>query len=133
MSAVHPRSPCPVTNALEIFGDKWTLILVRDLFLGKSQYNEFLASSEGITTNILADRLKRLEAAGIIDKNPYQQNPVRYAYRLTEKGRDLMPILAEIAEWSRKHVNGVAMPKLGERMLAAYRREQRRRLLDESD
>ena len=89
------RSPCPVTNTLDILGDKWTLLVVRDLFLGKRLYREFTESPEGIPTNILADRLKRLEAAGIIRKEPYQERPVRYAYALTGMGEDLLPVLAE--------------------------------------
>jgi DNA-binding HxlR family transcriptional regulator len=104
------RSPCPVTSTLDIFGDKWTLIVVRDLLLGKRLYREFSESPEGIPTNILADRLKRLEAEGVVTREPYQQRPLRYAYQLTEKGEDLLPVLAEIARWANHYIPGTAKP-----------------------
>jgi len=100
------RSPCPIANTLDIFGDKWTLLVVRDLFAGKSTYGEIQSSPEGIPTNILADRLKRLAAHGIIKKSPYQQNPVRYAYQLTNTGRSLGPILEQIVKWGMKNIAG---------------------------
>lgn len=79
------RSPCPIANTLDILGDKRTLLVIRDLFSGKKTYTDFQSSPESIPTNILANRLKRLADYGIIEKTPYQQRPVRYAYRLTEK------------------------------------------------
>ncbi len=100
------RSVCPITNTLDILGDKWTLLVVRDMFLGKKTYGEFLASPEGIPTNILADRLKRLEQHGIIDKTPYQQSPVRYAYQLTSKGQQLSPVIKEIIKWGLENIQG---------------------------
>ena len=73
---IRHRSPCPIASALDILGDKWTFLVVRDLlFMGKHQYGELLESPEGIPTNILAERLKRLEAAGLLEKRPYQTNP----------------------------------------------------------
>jgi len=98
------RSICPITNTLDILGDKWILILIRDLFLGKRTYGEFQASSEGIPTNILAERLKRLLENNIIDKQAYQQKPVRYAYTLTKKGKALAPVVKEITKWGLKHI-----------------------------
>ena len=100
------RSPCPIANTLDILGDKWTLLVVRDLFSGKKTYSEFQSSPENIPTNILADRLKRLTENCIIQKTPYQQNPVRYAYQLTDKGRSLGLVLKEIAEWGLKNIKG---------------------------
>lgn len=100
------RSVCPITNTLDVLGDKWTLLVIRDMFLGKKTYGEFLASPEGIPTNILADRLKRLEQHGIIDKTPYQQSPVRYAYRLTSKGQQLSPVINAIIEWGLDNIPG---------------------------
>lgn len=94
------RSGCPIATALDILGDKWTLIVVRDLFTGKNRYSDFLTSPEGITTNILADRLARMERWGLIDKAPYQERPVRHEYRLTARGRALKPTLQEICRWS---------------------------------
>ena len=97
---------CPITNTLDILGDKWTLLVVRDMFLGKKTYGEFLASPEGIPTNILADRLKRLEQHGIIDKTPYQQSPVRYAYQLTSKGEQLSAVIKAIIKWGLGNIPG---------------------------
>jgi DNA-binding HxlR family transcriptional regulator len=100
------RSPCPVACSLDLLGDKWSLLVVRDLLLGKTMYSEFQKSSEGIPTNILAERLKRLLAAGIIEKSRYQERPVRYAYQLTAKGVDLQPVLLAMIDWGNKHVPG---------------------------
>ena len=104
--AKFKRSPCPIANSLDILGDKWTLLVVRDLFLDKHTYGEFQDSQEGIPSNILADRLKRLEWAGIIGKSPYQDRPVRYAYHLTEKGQSLGPIVKEYINWGLKQILG---------------------------
>ena len=100
------RSNCAVASTLDIVGDKWSLLVIRDLFAGKSTYGELLASSERVPTNILADRLRRLEEAGIIAKNAYQERPVRFAYTLTPKGRDMGEILIAIVRWGRKHIPG---------------------------
>lgn len=100
------RSSCPVANVLDLFGDKWTLLVVRDLVLGKSRFGEFSESPEAIPTNILADRLKRLEQSGIVTKAPYCRRPLRYEYELTERGRDLMPVLESMALWAGKHLPG---------------------------
>ncbi len=108
-SGIEPsfaRSPCPITNTLDLLGDKWTLILIRDLFFGKRTYGDFLSSPEGIPTNILAERLKRLLENGIISKEAYQDRPVRYAYTLTKKGDALGPIVEEIATWGLKYIEG---------------------------
>ena len=101
------RSHCPVANLLDVFGDKWTLLIVRDLLLGKIRYSEFAQSPEGIPTNILADRLKRLETQGVVAKTAYCEKPARYQYELTEKGRDLAPVLEAMAAWADRHVPGV--------------------------
>jgi DNA-binding HxlR family transcriptional regulator len=98
------RSTCAVASTLDIIGDKWSLLVIRDLFAGKSTYSELLAADERIPTNILADRLKRLEDAGIIEKNAYQERPVRFAYTLTPKGRDMGDILIALVRWGRKHI-----------------------------
>jgi DNA-binding HxlR family transcriptional regulator len=100
------RSRCPVACSLDLLGDKWTLLVVRDLLLGKSTYSEFQKSPEGIPTNILAERLKRLQAAGIIGKSRYQERPARYAYHLTAKGRDLRAVLSAMIDWANKYVPG---------------------------
>jgi DNA-binding HxlR family transcriptional regulator len=101
-----PRSRCPVANLLDLVGDKWSLLVVRDMFRGRTTYGQLVDSPERIPTNILADRLKRLEQAGVINRSPYRQRPIRYSYRLTKKGRDLGNILAELVRWGEKHVPG---------------------------
>jgi DNA-binding HxlR family transcriptional regulator len=97
------RSNCPVNFVLETFGDKWTLLIVRDImFHGKNKYGEFLNSHEGISTNILAERLQRLEVNGVISKS-VSEDKRSATYQLTEKGKDLLPIMLEITAWSAKH------------------------------
>ena len=106
------RSDCPISFALAIFGDKWTLLIVRDLmFKGKAHYGDFLESEEGIATNILADRLDTLECARIIRKTPHPDNKTKYIYSLTQKGIDLLPALIEIVLWSARHDPKTAAPK----------------------
>ena len=100
------RSVCPIAGALDLLGDRWTLLLLRDLFAGKQRYGEFQASPERIPTNILAERLARLEKAGLIASAPYQRNPPRYAYSLTVKGQDLRPVLGAVAAWGLRHLPG---------------------------
>lgn len=100
------RSVCPITNTLDLLGDKWTLIIIRDLFLGKTNYSEFQDSPEGIPTNILAARLKKMLENEIISKDAYQQKPVRYAYTLTSKGKTLAPIVKEIVKWGLNNIPG---------------------------
>lgn len=98
------RSKCPIATSLGIIGDRWSLVLVRDLmFSSKRRYNELLDSPEGITTNILADRLRKLEAAGVVKREPYQKRPLRYEYALTDKGLDLFEIIAALIRWGGKH------------------------------
>ncbi len=95
---------CPITFALDIFGDKWSLIIIRDMvFKGKRYYGEFLNSAEKISTNILANRLSQLEAAGLISKTRDTNNQTKYIYRLTPKGQDLLPLLLEMVVWSTKY------------------------------
>lgn len=105
------RSTCPLANTLDLLGDKWTLIIIRDmLFLGKKQYGDFLQSPEGISTNILADRLKRLEEYRIVYKEPYKTNPERHEYFLTETGYALQPVILSIAAWGMAHIEGTRGP-----------------------
>ncbi|MCK6421732.1 MAG: helix-turn-helix transcriptional regulator [Aquabacterium sp.] len=99
-----PRSGCPISIALEMLGDAWSLLIVRDLmFKDKQTYNEFLQGGEGIASNILADRLRKLEAAGIVDKRADPSDARRFIYRLSAKGIDLAPVLVELILWSARH------------------------------
>lgn len=104
------RSDCPIACALDILGDKWTLVVIRDMFLGSKTYSDFENGLEKIPTNILADRLKRLEAVGILRKERYQERPARYAYQLTARGRSLGPLLAELAKWAIQHLDYAGKP-----------------------
>jgi DNA-binding HxlR family transcriptional regulator len=100
---VEMRSNCPIAVTLDLIGDRWTLVILRDLLIGKKRYSEFLASPERITTNILANRLDRIVAAGLATRAAYQDRPKRYEYRLTEKGRDLHPILQNMSRWANRY------------------------------
>jgi DNA-binding HxlR family transcriptional regulator len=100
------RSACPVANTLDLVGDKWSLLVIRDLLHGKHTFGELLDSPEGIPTNILADRLKRLEEAGVVMSSVYQERPVRYAYALTEKGAALGDVLLALVRWGKRHIPG---------------------------
>jgi DNA-binding HxlR family transcriptional regulator len=93
------RSPCPVACSLDIFGDRWTLLIVRDLFYGRSRFKDFIASPEGIPTNILTDRLERLLAHDVVEQIPAGDGTKRLAYRLTEKGKALGPVLKTMRDW----------------------------------
>lgn len=105
------RSLCPVSSVLDILGDKWTILVVRDMmFLGKRLFKELADSPENIPSNILAERLKRLETSGIIDRQPYQDKPVRHAYSLTEKGEALRPLLVELVKWGNAYIPGTLVP-----------------------
>jgi DNA-binding HxlR family transcriptional regulator len=104
------RSRCAIANSLDILGDKWSLLVVRDLLFGKRTYGELADSPERIPTNILADRLRRLEGSGLITAAPYQERPVRYAYTLTPKGNALGEVLLAFVRWGKQHIPGtVAM------------------------
>ena len=100
------RSLCPIANTLDLVGDKWSLLVVRDLLHGKATYGELANSLEKIPTNILADRLKRLEDAGLIVSSPYQERPVRYAYKLSAKGEALGDVLLSLVRWGKTHIPG---------------------------
>ncbi len=106
MKLTKKRSDCPISSSLDIFGDRWSLLIVRDLMLHKTRtYGDFTKSAEKIATNILANRLQVLEESGIIIKLPYPDNKVKGLYQLTQKGVDLIPALIEIALWGRKYVS----------------------------
>lgn len=105
------RSGCPISSTLDLLGDKWTLLVVRDLlFRRRRRFGELLESPEGIPTNILSDRLRRLEEHGVVEKSLYSSRPQRYEYRLTAMGADLFPVLRAMAEWGLRHLPGTAAP-----------------------
>ncbi len=106
------RSGCPISYALDLLGDRWTLLVVRDaVFGGKRTFGEFLESPEGIATNILADRLQRLECEGILRRETDPKSRSRVLYHLTEKGIGLVPVLLDLAVWGAAHDLNTAAPK----------------------
>ncbi|WP_232667908.1 winged helix-turn-helix transcriptional regulator [Pseudonocardia sp. TRM90224] len=101
------RSDCAIAGTLDLVGDRWSLLIVRDLLVTESlRYGDLLASHESIPTNTLADRLRKLEDAGILTKERYQDRPPRFAYRLTERGYALAPTLDALATWGTTHLPG---------------------------
>ncbi|MBL8347617.1 MAG: helix-turn-helix transcriptional regulator [Rubrivivax sp.] len=107
----HRRSGCPISIALELLGDAWSLLIVRDLmFKERRTYNDFLNGGEGIASNILADRLRKLEDANIIEKRRDPEDARRFLYRLSAKGIDLAPVLVELVLWSARHERTDAPP-----------------------
>ena len=99
---------CPVACTLDLIGDKWTLLVVRDLMLGKAHFKEFAASPERVATNILAQRLNRLSELGLVERYPSGVFPGRAAYRLTAKGHSLRPLLEQMAAWGLEHIEGTS-------------------------
>lgn len=98
------RSSCPISSSLEIWGDKWSLLIIRDLMFAKTcTYGDFLKAEEGIATNILASRLQTLEDNGLIGKFPHPESKAKVLYKLTRKGIDLVPVLIEIGLWAEKY------------------------------
>ncbi len=127
------RSGCPVNVSLETFGDRWSLLIVRDMMVrGLRTFRDFRDSGEGIATNILADRLHKLEAAGIVSAHAEQADGRRVNYRLTAKGIDLAPVLLELFVWAGRHEDTgapcsftIEMEKNREAVLAETRRRWR--------
>ncbi len=106
MSSSPRRSVCPIACALDLLGDRWTLLVVRDLFLGRRFFDEFLASPEGIATNILADRLAHLVDHGLAAREPDAADRRRVCYRLTAAGRSLRPVLLAVKKWGLAAIPG---------------------------
>lgn len=112
MKEIKKRSDCPVSCSLDVWGDKWSLLIVRDLMFAKQcTYGDFLKSGEKIATNILASRLLTLEENGIISKSEHPDSKAKVLYKLTDKGIDLLPILIEINLWAEKYFNISAQQK----------------------
>lgn len=129
------RSACPVSISLEMFGDRWSLLIIRDLMVrGLRTFKEFQASGEGIASNILSNRLERLEATGIVATEADESDGRKVIYRLTEKGIDLAPIMLELLIWGARHEQTGAscavidaMEKNREQVLAEAKRRWRER------
>ena len=102
------RSKCPIANTLDIVGDKWTLLIIRDVVSGKHRYGEFQTSPEGIPTNILSNRLKVLVESGVLNKVAYQSRPTRYEYILTQQGRQFVPLILFLKNWGLENIKSTA-------------------------
>ena len=101
------RSTCSIARTLELVGDKWTLLVVRDLMWhGKHTFQALQDSAERVPSNILAERLKRLVEWGLVRREAYQQRPVRHTYHLTDQGKSLEPVLLQIMAWGHKRLGG---------------------------
>jgi len=108
---IDRRSQCPISYVLDIFGDKWTLLVIRDLLIfGKRTYGEISSSDEKIATNILADRLAVLEQEGIIIKEKDKEKGSRFIYSITQKGVDLLPVIIEMIRWSATYDTDTKVP-----------------------
>lgn len=119
MKELKQRSTCPVSTSLDLLGDKWTLLILRDIvFAGKSTYGQFLQSAEKVATNVLADRLAVLEAQGLVTKAVAADKKSKFTYRLTEKGVDTVPVIVELLLWGARHGSTVVAPGLLEELQA---------------
>ena len=98
--------PCVIAQTLDVLGDRWTLLILRDLIAGLHRYNDILESCAGMSPNVLSDRLKRLESEGLVTRNYYRELPPRVEYTLTEKGWTVRPILSALGEWGRHNTPG---------------------------
>lgn len=106
------RSHCPIACTLDLIGDRWTLLIIRDmLFFGKQRFEEFLESPEEISTNILTSRLKLLEQLGLVKKQPYSNHSRRMNYQLTEQGQSLLPVLKAMIDWGLDNIPETRIPQ----------------------
>lgn len=104
MKVTRYRSGCPLASALDLIGDKWSLVIIRSMVMGASSFSDLLAAPEGISTNILADRLRRLESEGLLQRVAVRRGASKGSYRLTGKGAALLPVLQELARWGERHL-----------------------------
>jgi DNA-binding HxlR family transcriptional regulator len=111
LNRTYDNQVCSIARALEVVGERWTLLIVRDAFLGLRRFDDFQRDL-GIARNVLADRLERLVEAGIFERRPYQERPPRYEYRLTDRGRDLWPALFGLLRWGDKHAAPDGPPRV---------------------
>ncbi len=119
---------CPIARTLDIIGDRWTLLILRDLFLGSSKFKEFREQSPGMPTKILSDRLKSLEQRGLIERRVYSEHPLRAEYHLTALGLTLEPLIAAVYAWGIKHAVAPAERSALRKLIASRRAAARRTL-----
>ncbi len=111
LNRTYENQDCSIARSLEILGERWTFLIVRDVFNGRRRFDQ-LQDGLGVARNVLANRLARLLEEGILEKRAYQQRPARFEYRLTEKGIDLWPILIAMLEWGDRHAPGPDGPPM---------------------
>jgi len=122
MNDMKKRSECPISSSLDIWGDKWSLLIVRDLMFSKQcTYGDFLKSDEKIATNILASRLQMLEENNVITKQEHPESKAKVLYKLTQKGVDLLPLMVEINLWASKYFT---LPAERNAMLAEIKKDK---------
>lgn len=106
MARTYPQTSCPVARTLDLIGERWTILILRDLLLhGPRRFQDFQESLRGVAPNTLSARLKDLEANGLIERHAYSEHPPRLEYRLTEAGKSLSPVLKALRDWGRQHAN----------------------------
>jgi DNA-binding HxlR family transcriptional regulator len=125
----YPTQYCPVASTLEIIGERWTILILRDVFMGIRRFED-LQRSLGVARNILQDRLERLVENGILNKRPYQERPVRNEYRLTEKGADLWPVLVSLLKWGDRYALEGERPIILQHRACAGELDDRRRCVE---
>jgi DNA-binding HxlR family transcriptional regulator len=113
--ATRPAAPrrCSIAGALDVIGEKWSLLVVRELFLGVRRFTD-IAANTGAPRDILTARLRRLEELGVVERRQYEERPVRYEYRLTPAGKDLRPVIWALMDWGNKHVMDEPLPSVWE-------------------
>ena len=104
MPRSYNQTTCPVARSLDLLGDRWTLLIIRDLFRGRHRFADLQASLSGVPSNVLSDRLKLLEAEGIVERRFYSQHPPRAEYYLTRKGADLRDVLRALVQWGSAYL-----------------------------
>ena len=99
------RSPCPISSFLDLWGDRWTLIIIRDMLVGKRRFSDLGAGNERVPASILANRMKQLTELGVAKRVQYSERPPRYEYHLTDKGKALRPVLIAMSNWSEENLD----------------------------
>jgi DNA-binding HxlR family transcriptional regulator len=128
LPADYESQNCSIARALELVGERWTILILRDAFLGIRRFDEFQRSL-GIARNVLQSRLERLVEAGILRREPYQERPRRFEYRLTAKGVDLWPVIVALLKWGDRHAAPAGPPVLLEHKGCGGEIDDRRRCL----
>jgi DNA-binding HxlR family transcriptional regulator len=118
VSRIASPRHCSIAGALDVIGEKWSLLVVRELFLGVRRFSD-IAANTGAPRDILTTRLRRLEDVGVVERSEYSSRPPRYEYRLTRAGRDLLPVIMMLKQWGDRHVSGEVLPPVYEHSCGA--------------